>query len=190
MVLIFTKAAASWIRMSRRPVFVGSCVLVLLICPCFNTCFLHRILWQSPPVAVIKRMDSPPRKIAPTSKTTTTVRPPPLPRTTKTAASPYTRPNTRADDDYVLPTKPSQVKRIHLLGERNSGTNFLNEALVNAFRGYGRGRKSQHFQGEIPVLGYKHMVRRKQTKTRDLIAVRPVRQSVCNNVLTPLPPRI
>jgi len=48
------------------------------------------------------------------------------------------------------------LKRINLLGERNSGTNFLNEALLQAFPTYARG--VQAFQNEIPVLDYKHMV--------------------------------
>jgi len=49
------------------------------------------------------------------------------------------------------------ISRIYLLGERNSATNFLNEALEAAFLPYGKGE--QRFQSNVPVLNYKHMVR-------------------------------
>jgi len=50
------------------------------------------------------------------------------------------------------------IARIYLLGERNSGTNMLNEALWRAFPTYGKG--VQKFQSDIPApLVHKHMVR-------------------------------
>ena len=51
-------------------------------------------------------------------------------------------------------TSTTNIRRIHHLGERNSGTNFMNQFLHKAFPQY------RPFASEIPVLGYKHMVSR------------------------------
>ena len=116
------------------------------------------------------------------ASTTTTARPPLFRKQTTGSAVRVHRPQQNTspeedDDDVVINTTPSSpVKRIHLLGERNSGTNFLNEALVNAFRRYGLGRKNQHFQGGIPVLEYKHMVR--TTKIGGLFVRPPLEHDV------------
>jgi hypothetical protein len=55
------------------------------------------------------------------------------------------------------------IKRIFLLGERNSGTNYIESTLWRAFPTYGReGAKAKNvwpFVWKIPVLNFKHMWR-------------------------------
>ena len=79
---------------------------------------------------------------------------------TSTATQAVTTATTTTTTTVAPQSTVDKVRRIHLLGERNSGTNFLNEALVAAFPGYGAGKDKQYFQGGIPVFEYKHMVRK------------------------------
>ena len=96
--------------------------------------------------------------------TTTTVRRRQSPQQKRVLAATTTQAVTATSTATTTTIAPhstvDKVRRIHLLGERNSGTNFLNEALVAAFPGYGAGKDMQHFQGGIPVFEYKHMVRK------------------------------
>jgi hypothetical protein len=174
-----TISKVPWIHISRVVFLFGGALA--LICQCVNTHVIIQRLSQSlaTSTSAAAWMDLPlsyeaMMRILPPEdtllgsmwhrKTTTTkVRRPSQPNSVQAASA------TTSTTTAALQSAVDKVRRIHLLGERNSGTNFLNEALVAAFPGYGAGKDKQYFQGGIPVFEYKHMVRKIQSQYRRFV---------------------
>ena len=66
----------------------------------------------------------------------------------------------RSDSHDLTPTDSAMVRSIYLLGERNSGTNFIEQTLFQAFPQYATSNHSRYpYSFQVPVLGYKHIWR-------------------------------
>jgi hypothetical protein len=76
------------------------------------------------------------------------------------------------------------VKHIHLLGERNSGTNFVADIMHTAFGSryaIGRNTATQYrnsYDRNIPIYGFKHMFRHHLLNSSEISIVKELNQSL------------